>query len=66
MGQLNEISSKFHAHYMTKQNKQLKFEKEQLEKIKFDLVSFDMLKSFNFRMPLLKHCMTKMPSNRTN
>ena len=38
MDQLNELSLKFQGHYMTKMNKQLKSEKEILEKNKIEMV----------------------------
>ena len=34
------MSAKFHGHYMTKLNKQMKLEKEVLEKEKSDLVRY--------------------------
>ena len=38
MDQLLDLSQKFQGHYMTKMNKQLKSEKEQLEKLKTEMV----------------------------
>jgi hypothetical protein len=35
---LTDISTKFNAHFMTKQNKLLKQEKEDLERLKGDMV----------------------------
>jgi chemotaxis protein CheY-P-specific phosphatase CheC len=40
MKELQELSNKFQGHYMTKMNKQLKAEKEQLETQHKEIVSF--------------------------
>lgn len=40
MRELQELSNKFQGHYMTKMNKQLKAEKEQLETQHKEIVSF--------------------------
>lgn len=41
MKELQEISNKFQGHYMTKMNKQLKTEKEQLDKLNNEMVSVE-------------------------